>query len=176
MLNANLNKNTLSKSLLYQRIFEEINPLNKPVFMCVGTDKIVADSLGPIVAEKLKKSYRIPAYVYGGLDYNINATNLIECYNYIKTIHPNSAIVLIDATLAEDVGQVKICKGAFAGAGNVLPSIKIGDISILGVVGKKGKDFRLNSVRIKDILDMAEIIANTIAMVYMQREEFLDIL
>ena len=28
----------------------------------------------------------------------------------------------------------------------------------------------------EDILDMAEIIANTIAMVYMQREEFLDIL
>lgn len=135
-----------------------------PVFLCVGSDKFVCDSLAPMVGELLKKKYNIPAYVYGGLDYNINAQNLLSAVNYVETIHPHSTIVLIDATLDNDVGKIRLSNGSFAGLGQELPIKKIGQISILGIVGKKNKNFDLNSTRLKVVTDMAEFIAKGCAM------------
>ena len=149
---------------LIQEMKSKIKPENSVVFMRVGSDKYVADSLGPIVAEILKKRYMISTYVYGGLDYNINATNLTECYKYIKTIHPYSQIVLIDATLGDNIGEIFLTEGAYAGMGKVLPLQKFGDWSILGVVGKKGRDFRLNTVKLQKIIEMAELISQAVFM------------
>lgn len=132
----------------------------KPVFVCVGSDKFVCDSLAPIVAEILKCEYNIPCYVYGGLDYNINAHNLIEAINYVETVHPKDYIVLIDATLGDNVGKVELKEGCIAGLGQVLPIRKIGRTSVLGVVGRRGRDFNLNSTRLKVVMDMARFIAN----------------
>jgi len=131
----------------------------KPIFLCVGSDKFVCDSLAPIVAETLKNEFDIGAYVYGGLEYNINASNLTEAINYIETIHYNSPIVLIDATLDENVGMIKFEEGCFAGLGRCLPIRRVGTISILGVVGRKGKNFNLNSTRLKYVLQMARAIS-----------------
>lgn len=135
-----------------------------PVFLCVGSDKFVCDSLAPMVGELLKKKYNVPAYVYGGLDYNINAQNLSMAVNYVETMHPYSTIVLIDATLDNDVGKIRLTNGSFAGLGRELPIKKIGQISILGVVGKKSKNFDLNSTRLKVVTDLAEFIAKGCAM------------
>lgn len=151
------------KQIAYE-LFSRLNPYKKPVFMCVGSDKVIADSLAPMIAEMLKKKYNISAYIYGGLDYNINASNLVTCYNYITTIHSDCEVILIDASLGDRVGEVSIGSGAYAGANNVVPIKKMGDISILGVVGKKSNDFRLGYVKLKEIVDMAEVIAKAIAM------------
>lgn len=137
---------------------------NYPVFLCVGSDKFVCDSMAPIVAELLKKKYNIKAYVYGGLDYNINANNLMEAVNYIETEHPNSTIVLIDATLGGSVGKIRLTEGSFAGLGRQLPIKKIGQLSILGVVGRNTKNFDLNSTRLKVVTDLAEFISKGCAM------------
>ncbi len=136
-----------------------------PVFLCVGSDKFVSDSLAPIVSEMLTKKYNIPAYVYGGLDYNINATNLTYAINYIETMHPHNPIVLIDATLGEDVGKIKLTSGGFAGLGKIIPIRRVGDISILGVVGRKSQNFDLNSTRLKLILEQAKFISLGVAFV-----------
>ena len=131
----------------------------KPVFMCIGSDKYIADSLGPMIGEILKRKYNIQAYIYGNLDYNINATNLVACYNYIKTIHPQSQIIAIDATLGDNIGEIIIGDGAYAGMGKNLPLQKYGDWSILGVVAQPCSDFRLNSVRLQTIVLLSEIIS-----------------
>ena len=135
-----------------------------PVFLCVGSDKYVCDSLGPIISELLTKKYNIEAYVYGGLDYNINANNLSQAINYVETEHPYSQIVLIDATLGDNVGNVVVTNGSYAGLGKVLPIRKIGNFSVLGVVNKKSKTFDLNSTKLKIVLDEANFIAKGIAM------------
>ena len=140
-------------------ILKNIKRYGRPIFLCVGSDKFVMDSLAPMVGEILKKEYNINAYVYGGLDYNINAENLSQAVNYIETIHANSFVVLIDATLGESLGKVKITSGSFAGLGRQLPIRKIGTISILGIVGKKSRDFNLNSTRLKVVVDMSRFIA-----------------
>jgi len=131
----------------------------KPVFLCVGSDKFVADSLGPIVAEMLKKQYNIDTYVYGGIDYNVNANNLMQVVNYVETIHSQNPIVVIDATLGPNVGQVVINEGVFAGLGKCIPTCKIGQLSILGVVERKVAKFNLNSTRLHTVIKMAEFIS-----------------
>lgn len=136
-----------------------INQGGKPVFLCVGSDKFVCDSLAPIVAEKLRHEYNLDAYIYGGLDYNINANNLMEAVNYVETMHEDSPIVLIDATLDNEVGKIKLNGGAYAGLGRCLPIRKIGAISVLGIVGRKNADFNLNSTRLKLVIDMANFIS-----------------
>ena len=145
---------------LYGKLRKDI----RPVFLCVGSDKFVCDSMAPIVGEMLTKKYNINAYVYGGLDYNINAHNLITAVNYIESQHPHSQIILIDATLDSDVGCVKLTSGTFAGMGKILPIKKIGNFSILGVVGKKEKTFNLNTTSLNIVYNLSKFIAKGIAM------------
>ena len=150
------------KDFAYE-IYTKIDVDNYPVFLCVGSDKFVADSLGPIVAEMLVKKYNIPAYVYGGLDYNVNATNLSVVYNYIECEHPRSQIIVIDATLSDSEGVI-VTEGCFAGMGKILPIKKLGNFSILGVVGEKGKNFKLNTTRLLEVKERASFISKGIAM------------
>lgn len=150
---------------LYGKLRKDI----RPVFLCVGSDKFVCDSMAPIVGEMLTKKYNINAYVYGGLDYNINANNLITAVNYIESEHPYSQIILIDATLGDDVGSVEITSGTFAGLGRVLPIKKIGTFSILGVVGEKGKNFNLNTTSLSVVYSLSKFIAKGIAMAINER-------
>jgi len=145
-------------------LFRKLKPTYRPVFMCVGSDKFICDSLAPIISEMLTTKYNINAYVYGGLNYNINAHNLMEAYNYIETEHPYSQIILIDATLGNNIGNVIISEGGFGAFGRELPIKKIGNFSILGVVGHKHKDFNLNSTKLKIVLNMANFISKGIAM------------
>ena len=140
-------------------LYTQLKMVKEPIFLCVGSDKFVMDSLAPIVAEKLKNEYNIPAIVYGGLGYNINRTNIQEAVNYISVMHENSSIVLIDATVGSAVGTVSITSGAMVGVGQCIPNRRIGELSILGVVERKIAQFNLNSTRLKLIVDMAEFIA-----------------
>ena len=145
-------------------IYTRLDDEKKTVFLCVGSDKFVCDSLGPIIGEKLIKKYNVEAYVYGNLDYNINAQNLNSAINYIEIEHSPCQIILIDATLNENVGNAIVSEGSFAGMGKLLPIRKIGNFSILGVVGKKTKTFDLNATKLKIVLDLSNFISKGIAM------------
>lgn len=155
------------KSNVKELAFEIYKGLNKntvPVFLCIGCDKFVCDSLAPIVAENLKHRYGVCAFVYGGLDYNITSENLSEALNYITTQHDGAQIVVVDATLGETLGEIKLTKWCYPALAKTLPTRRVGDLSILGVVGKKTADFNLNSTRLKVVMSMADDISLAIAM------------
>lgn len=151
------------KDLAY-KIYKHLDRNKEQVFVCIGCDKYVCDSLAPIVAEYLKNKYNIGAYVYGGLGYNITASNLVTALNFITTQHPKSQVIVVDAMLGEKMGEIKVLEGCYPAGGRVLPVSKSGDFSLLGVVGKKSGDFNLNSTRLQYILDMAGVMAKAIAM------------
>lgn len=151
------------KELAFE-IYKEIDKRTVPVFVCIGCDKFVCDSLAPIVAENLKHKYGVFAFVYGGLDYNITAENLTEALNYITTQHDGAQIIVIDATLGETLGEIKLSKSCYPALAKTLPKRRVGDLSILGVVGKKSADFNLNSTRLKIVMSMANDISLAIAM------------
>lgn len=168
IVNPKYDKN---QNLVAISLVNEILPSkNKPVFLCVGTDKVVCDSLGAITGELLRNKYKINAYIYGDLDFNINAKNLEKTINHIKNIHPNSPIILIDGVLGDldEIGLIKYySQGAYA-MGEFHKGVYVGDYSILAVVGAKGIDGLtvLKSTKLKNILLQAEFIASSINKAY----------
>lgn len=151
------------KTLAYE-IYKKLDTKTVPVFVCIGSDKFVCDSLAPIVAEKLKKKYNIKAYVYGGLDYNITAQNVTQVLNYISTYHEGAQVIVVDATLGDALGEIKLTNSCYPAFGTTLPKCSVGDFSILGVVGKNNGDFNLNSTRLKAVVRVAEDVARAISM------------
>lgn len=130
--------------------------------VCVGTDKCIIDSLGPLVGTFLKEM-EINIDVYGTLDDPVHALNipskLEEIYN-----KDYDRIIAIDACLSakSSQGTIEIRKDSVSpgkGVGKTLP--KIGDYSIIGVVDTTGKDFNdlIESSHLSLLYNMARTIA-----------------
>ena len=87
-----------------------------PVVLCVGCDKVVGDSLAPLVGSMLKTKYNIPVYVYGDLEYNITAQNIKNMVNKVKIWHDGAPIIVVDATLGDidEIGNIKYYHGGCA--------------------------------------------------------------
>ena len=134
-----------------------------PVIVCVGTDAAIGDSLGPIVGTKLKEN-NVPAFVYGSLQSTVTAKEVKTIGKFLKSVHPLSKILVIDAAvgLAEDVGVMRVlADGIRPGLGAEKDLPKIGDGSIMGIVSprSKGNTNFMNATRLSSIYKMAEVIA-----------------
>ena len=145
----------------------ELNKQNKrPIFICIGSDLVLGDSLGPLVGTFLK-SKNIGAYIYGTLNFPITAKEVEYARTYLKQMHPNSMTIAIDAAIgsSDDVGLIRVLnKGLKPGLGVDKNLGIIGDISIIGVVASKSnKNNNLfNLTRLNLVYKMAEIIASGI--------------
>lgn len=145
----------------------EINDKKKmPIIVCVGSDLVVGDSLGPLVGTFLRQS-QVGAYVYGTLNQPITAKEIDYARKYIKELHPNSIIIAVDAAVgsADDVGLVKVVdKGVKPGLGIGKNLGEIGDLGIVGVVATKSlKNYALfNLTRLSLIYKMASVISKAI--------------
>ena len=144
------------------------------VFICIGTDKIIGDSFGPLVGSKLEQlieNYNIyNINIYGTLEENICYTNVNKYLLKIKKNHPNACTVVIDAALSEEMNIGKIFvqkeKMLLAKALNKT-KIEVGDISIKAVVGKNYKVSKYNflslqNISINDVIKLSNIVAEGI--------------
>ena len=147
---------------------------NRPIFICIGSDLVLGDSLGPLVGTFLK-SKNIGAYIYGTLNYPITAKEVEYARTYLKQMHPGSITIAIDAAIggADDVGLIRVLnKGLKPGLGVDKNLGTIGDISIIGVVASKSnKNNNLfNLTRLNLVYKMAENIASGIEKYILQLE------
>ena len=153
-----------------QRMAEALKSKTKnsqSVYMCIGTEKVFSDSLGPRVGTLLNQNMNSAAFVYGLREQNITADNLLYCYNFIKALHPESKIVIIDAAVGapEQIGKIQISDGGItpgAATNKNLPSV--GDVSIVGIVADKSMmDFyTLNSAKDRLVSQVAQFIVDAI--------------
>lgn len=140
-----------------------------PVIICVGSDLSVGDSLGPITGTKLKDKLKgLNVYVYGTLAKPITAHEIKYTEEFIRTTHPNSPVIAIDAAVgvAGDIGLIKIARRSLKpGSGANKKLAKIGDISIMGIVAEKSLfNYSLfSSTRLNIVYKMAEIIAEGVS-------------
>ena len=144
------------------------------VFLCIGTDRIVGDSFGPLVGTKLKElleQYNIyNINVYGTLKQNICYTNIKEYLKMINERHPNACVIVIDAALSEEknIGKVFVeNRKMFIGNGLNKSKIEVGDISIKAVVGRNYKFSKYNFVSLKNsslnmVIKLSEIVSKGI--------------
>ncbi|MBE5735411.1 MAG: DUF1256 domain-containing protein [Clostridiales bacterium] len=138
-----------------------------PVIMCVGSDRVVSDMIGPLIAEILVNKYDVDAYVYGRLDNPIVASNLKSAYRYIRSSHPDKKVIVIDATLGNlaDIGIVKLRRGGCIPAGGFgVNSSVMGDVSIMPVVSSVGIDTRafISATKFNIVYQMAKDIAECV--------------
>ena len=138
----------------------------KPIFICIGSDLVLGDSLGPLVGTLLKRK-KISSYVYGTLNYPITAKEIEYAKKYLKAMHPSSITIAIDAAVGntDDIGLIRVVnKGLKPGLGVEKNLGVIGEISIIGVVsGKSLKNYNLfNLTRLNLVYKMAEQIADGI--------------
>ena len=135
-----------------------------PIIICVGSDLVLGDSLGPLVGTMLAKR-NVCAYIYGTLNSPITAKEITCAKIHVKMLHPESFVVAIDAAVGnqEDIGLIKVSdKGLKPGLGVEKNLGVIGDCSIIGVVAERSsQNYNLfNLTRLNLIYKMAERIAD----------------
>ncbi|MBO4252098.1 MAG: spore protease YyaC [Clostridia bacterium] len=138
----------------------------KPVLICVGSDLVLGDSLGPLVGTMLTNK-NTNAYIYGTLGSPVTAKEIACAKIHVKAMHPDSFIIAIDAAVGnkEDIGLIKVSdRGLKPGLGVEKDLGVIGDCSIIGIVAEKSiKNYNLfNLTRLNLIYKMAEKITSGI--------------
>lgn len=134
------------------------------VFLCIGTDRVTGDCLGPYVGHRLS-SFCFPGiYVYGTLVQPVHALNLCDTRKEILSRHPDSLIIAVDASLGQKkhLGYVTIGNGAlYPGAGVQKDLPPVGDIHITGIVNTAGimEQLTLQTTRLSTVVALADVIA-----------------
>ncbi|MBM7704212.1 spore protease YyaC [Metabacillus iocasae] len=137
------------------------------VVVCIGTDRLTGDSLGPLVGTKLKEKGVSSFHIYGTLEEPIHAVNLKETLKHIHKAHHNPFVIGIDACLGKmkSVGMVSMAGGPVkpgAGVNKDLPPV--GNMHITGIVNVSGfmEFFVLQNTRLFLVMKMADLIADCI--------------
>lgn len=140
------------------------------VIVCIGTDKCIGDSLGPLVGTLLKDTL-IPIPIYGTLSSPIHALNIDKNLIEINKNHPNALIIGIDACLGDNnsIGEIHVRDYAIhpgKGVGKTLPDV--GDASIIGIVdsSSNAEIFSNRSIRLSLIMEMSKSIVKGIVHSY----------
>ncbi len=138
-----------------------------PVILCIGTDRLIGDCLGPFIGTFLEKVSNGCLPVYGTLASTVHALNLPDINTQIKKRHPDRKVIAIDASLGapEHIGSVYIRSGGLCPGAGVLKKLpKTGDIAITGIVGSYSPQPYLNlqTVRLSTIASMADQVCSCI--------------
>ena len=153
----------LKKCILYHP-----GPWSELVFLCIGSDRVTGDCLGPYIGHQLLDRLDLQdIYVYGTLKDPVHALNLEKVSRMIRSIHPQSLVIAIDASLGQKkhLGYVTIADGAlYPGAGVQKELPPVGDIHITGIVNIAGvlEQLTLQTTRLSTVISLADTITQGI--------------
>lgn len=165
--------NSFAVERIKERLFYEID--GKIAIVCIGTDKCIVDSLGPLVGTMLAKQLENTGIdIYGTLKSPVHALNLYDNLRIINSKNYDK-VIAIDACLSnkKNQGIIETRSGPITpgkGVGKILP--EIGDVSIVGIVDTSDKDFHylVQETHLSLIYDMAEIICEGIVQAVAKAE------
>jgi len=142
-------------------------PQQEIIIVCIGTDRSTGDCLGPLVGTQLAKHESSYYSILGTLSQPVHAMNLQDTMSLLKTEHPNSFIIAVDACLGQStsIGNIQVLTGPVrpgAGVNKQLPPV--GDMHITGIVNIGGfmEYFVLQNTRLHLVMEMATIIAHAL--------------
>ena len=148
----------------YDVFMDIYNNDKQVVILCIGTDRVTGDSLGPMIGYKLDR-YKFGLFdgvdIYGTLENPVHAKNLKHTIDIIYAKHHDPLIISIDASLggANSVGHLTIGPGALrpgAGVNKKLP--EVGDMFITGIVNLNMGFESIKNTRLGLVMQMADII------------------
>ena len=160
-------------NLELNKIIEKINKkrYSNLIFVCIGSNKMVGDSLGPLIGETLYKNLKDKKIkILGNLKNNVNSKNINQTLKNIEKEYTKPYVISIDSALSNSIepGNVFILKkGLVPGSALKKKSIVIGNISIKAIVGKDEKNlvknyYNLKNADYKMILKFSKNISNII--------------
>ena len=134
-----------------------------PAFLCIGTDCMTGDCLGPLVGHKLEKHFSGSVPVFGTLKHPIHALNLQNAMSQIPDRAQDSFVIVIDAALGlpDHIGSVTLSPGALSpgeGMRKKLPAV--GDLAITGIVNSchGNASLLLQNTRLHLVNELADFI------------------
>ena len=138
------------------------------IFICIGTNRLIADSFGPRVGEKLKKKFKYfsKIEVLGTMEKPIHFNNAKETLKKLQPYHQKQ-MILIDSAIGKNekigniyynLGGIKIGK-AF-GKELYFPA----HFNIKAIIGNKSY---IPNWTIYEIDELAEIVANKISVAFL---------
>ena len=152
---------------LLKTLRSEVRSLGKdvPVVLCIGSDRLTGDCLGPLVGNFLIKEYNVPTFVYGTLARTVTALNLRDTVTFIQKAHPSKKLLVVDASLgsSKEVGQIRLTRGGICpGAASGKELGRCGDLAITAVVNTL-PDKSLATTKLGFVHDLAGVIALNLA-------------
>ncbi|WP_346929971.1 spore protease YyaC [Clostridium sp.] len=153
-------KDSLGYYTLSNFLKDELN--TNTIIVCIGTDRCIGDCLGPLIGSMLEEKF-FPLPVYGTIANPIHALNLDSKLSDIKSKHPNSKIIGIDACLGppNKIGEIQVRDYPINPGKGVGKSLSpVGDISIIGIVDSSDIDepFTSRNIRLNLILEISKVI------------------
>lgn len=163
-------KESSSKEIAYllkKCILHHPGKWSEMVFLCIGSDRMTGDCLGPYVGHQLSRYETQGIYVYGTLAHPVHALNLQKVTAFIAANHPEALVIAIDASLGskKHLGYVTIGNGAlYPGAGVQKELPPVGDIHITGIVNIAGilEQLTLQTTRLSTVISLADTITEGI--------------
>lgn len=142
-----------------------------PVFVCIGSDRVTGDSLGPMIGSELKRAFRDRIPVYGTLEMPIHALNLSSVLNAVRVHHKDDILIAIDASLGlpEHQGYITLGRGSLSPGAGVHKNLEnVGDIFITGIVGPSGRysHLTLQTTRLSAVVPVARQISTGILSLF----------
>lgn len=146
------------------------------VVLCIGTDRVSGDSLGPLVGTLLTEECRY-AKVYGTLKEPVHAQNLSETIDLVERKHPEAFVIAVDACLGKAANVEKIVflnKPLKPGMGVNKDLPEVGNVNIQGIVNVGGflPQLVIQNTRMNTIYNMSRIIAATLAQTIIAHRSF----
>jgi len=163
--------------LAYYKIASFIKDyINKDtIIVCIGTDRCIGDSLGPIVGSMLEyKGFPLP--IYGTIEEPIHALNIDKRIDEIKKLHPGKNIIGVDACLGDKghIGEIQARDYSVhpgKGVGKSLPDV--GETSIIGIIDSNDNReiFNSNNIRLDFVMKIATVITRSLLEAYSRSDE-----
>ncbi|MCD7904482.1 MAG: spore protease YyaC [Clostridiales bacterium] len=164
------------KNTLKLMIREKISEFSHIVVLCIGTDRVTGDSLGPFVGDKLKESY--VCSVYGTIHHPVHAKNLSSVLNIISK-RGKPLVIAVDAALGTHIGSITVADEGIKPGTALNKDLPLsGAIGITGIVNSDGGGMRvLQNTRLSTVMDMSEVIARGLigAVAETAEEDFLAV-
>lgn len=140
------------------------------VFLCIGSDRYIGDSLGPLVGTMLLENH-VPYRVYGTLEEPVHAFNLKSILKEIHKKIKKPLIISIDASIGvkKVVGYVMFQEGPLT-PGKALEKMlpEVGDYHFVGFVNYvdplPSTQF-LNDTRLLTVMNLAKTIVHAITKI-----------
>lgn len=136
---------------------------NPPVIVCIGTDRVTGDCVGPLVGHMLR-SRGVAATVLGTLREPVTALNLDETVSEIESEYAGRKVIAVDSCVGKEgeLGRIRVHKGSLRpglACGKSLP--QVGDVSVTATV-TEGHAADLYQVRLGLVYSLAVRIARAV--------------